>query len=234
MQANKTSGIFSYEGPLAIVGAGEVDTALLWRFWRERTAIIAADGGANICAEKRIIPDAIIGDMDSIANREYWQDKTRLVEVKEQETTDFEKCLQRSEAPVTIAIGMAGERVDHTLANLDILLRYGSGRRLAIATKEDLIIRVKGACEFDGLPGSRVSVLPVTPIRFLRSMGLEYSLDGLEMAPGQRVGVSNRSETGRFLIEPEEGFENDYLLVLDRMNLEIWTRDDTLAHDDLR
>ncbi|VAW18005.1 Thiamin pyrophosphokinase, partial [hydrothermal vent metagenome] len=133
MQANKTPEIFSYEKLLVIVGGGEVDTALLWRFRREGAAIIAADGGANICATKRIMPDAIIGDMDSIADKEYWQDKSKLIEVEEQETTDFEKCLMLSEAPVTIAIGMAGERVDHTLANLDILLRYGSKRRLAIA-----------------------------------------------------------------------------------------------------
>jgi len=228
MQANKTPEIFSYEKPLVIVGAGEVDTALLWRFRREGAAIIAADGGANICAEKRIMPDAIIGDMDSIADRKYWQDKSKLVEVEDQETTDFEKCLQLSQAPVTIAIGMAGERVDHTLANLDILLRYGGKRRLAIATKEDLIIRVSGAFEFDALPGSRISVLPVAPIKFSRSDGLKYPLDGVELAPGKRVGISNNTETGRFAIEPAEGVTSAYLLVMDRTNLEIWTRDEAL------
>ncbi len=231
MQANKTPDIFSYDRPLVIVGGGEVDTALLWRFRREGAAIIAADGGANICAEKRIMPDAIIGDMDSIADAKYWQEKSKLIKVEDQETTDFEKCLKLSEAPVTIAIGMAGERVDHTLANLDILLRYGSKRRLAIATKEDLIIRVSGAIEFDVLPGSRISVLPVEPIKFLRSSGLKYPLDGVELAPGKKIGISNSTETGRFLIEPEEGANSAYLLVLDRVNLEIWTRNIDLTPD---
>jgi len=224
MQANKIHDIFNFEKTLVIVGGGEVDTALLWRMRREGAAIIAADGGADICAKKNIMPDAIIGDMDSISDIKYWQDKTELVEIKEQETTDFEKCLQRSEAPVTIAIGMSGERVDHTLANLDILLRYGAKRRLAIATKEDLIVRVSGAFEFDALPGSRVSVLSLVPIKFAGSQGLEYALDGLELAMGSKVSVSNNSPSGRFSIEPEKGQNAAYILVMERSNLEIWVR----------
>ncbi len=231
MQENKKSGMLSFEDKLVIVGAGEVDTALLWRYARERVPIIAADGGADICWSKRIVPRAIIGDMDSLENKKEWEEKSRLIEVGEQESTDFEKCLELSEAPVTIGLGLWGRRVDHSLASLDVLLRHGARRKLAIASRDDVIIRARGRFEFHALPGSRISVFPVAPIRFSRSSGLEYPLDGLEMAPGSRTGVSNSTASGRFVIEPEEGESGPYLLVLERPNLEIWVRDTVFEPD---
>ena len=81
--------------------------------------LVAADGGADHIATAGLTPEAIIGDFDSLSQPEDWLGRTRLLRIEEQETTDFEKALYSTYAPVTIALGMTGGRFDHTLAALD-------------------------------------------------------------------------------------------------------------------
>ncbi len=42
------------------------------------------------------------------------------------------------------------------------------------------------------MPGTRVSLYPMGPARG-SSQGLEWPIDGIDFAPGQRVGTSNRA-----------------------------------------
>jgi thiamine pyrophosphokinase len=67
--------------------------------------------------------------------------------------------------------------------------------------------------------GERVSVYPLAPIRFRRSFGLKYPLDGLKLAPGERIGTSTTAVDGAFRIEPEPRSKAPWLLVLDRRYL---------------
>ncbi len=90
--------------------------------------IIAADGGANTARRLGVTPDTIIGDLDSLASQ------TRnafpgsmVVRVERQDNTDLEKALDflKSDGIHRVAIlGMAGGRVDFTLANFISLWRY--------------------------------------------------------------------------------------------------------------
>ena len=44
-------------------------------------------------------------------------------------------------------------------------------------------------------------------------------LDAVKLAPGVRTGTSNMATTGAFAIQPEEGVQAPYLLILDRQYL---------------
>lgn len=212
---------FFYAKPLVIVGGGQVDHAALRRFGELGFGVIAADGGARHCRAVGLVPEAIVGDLDSLEDEQWWRSRTKVVRIEEQETTDFEKSLYSTSAPVTLVVGMTGKRFDHTLAALDALTRYALHRRIILLDEEDLALALAGDFSFTVAPGERVSVHPLAPVKFQRSTGLLYALDGLTLAPGVRTGTSNAATEGAFsLVCEPEGLHGPYLLVVSRSHLE--------------
>ena len=211
--------IINFEGLLVIVGGGAVDHDLLRDLYLSGGHLIGADGGADEIVAAGLVPEAIIGDFDSLKNVDSWLGRTRLLRIPEQETTDFEKALYSTSAPVTVALGMTGKRFDHTLAALDAVTKYGRDRTIILVDESDLAMAITGSFSFEVAPRERVSVHPLAPIRFRRSLGLKYPLDGLKLAPGERTGTSNEATEGPFRIEPEPRTKVPWLLILDRKYL---------------
>lgn len=209
------------DGVMVIVGGGDVDGGVLQRLHAEGAMVIGADGGADICASHGVTPQAIIGDMDSLADPDDWQGKSRLIALNEQHTTDFEKCLYATAAPVTVALGMIGKRLDHTLAALDAAGRYAKSRRIIFVDVADVALVTAAPVAFDVGAGERVSVHPLAEVRFARSEGLAFPLDGLTLAPGIATGTSNHTVDGPFSIEPVQDETSPWLLILDRKHLEM-------------
>jgi thiamine pyrophosphokinase len=207
-----------FDGLLVIVGGGTVDNEILRELYLEGGHLVGADGGADSIVAAGLKPEAIIGDFDSLADPMSWLGKTRLMQIGEQLTTDFEKALYSTRAAVTVALGMTGKRFDHTLAALDAVARYAS-RNVILVDEEDVALVLDGAFSFVVAPGERVSVHPLAPVTFQRSEGLKYPLDALTLAPGVRTGTSNNADDGPFTIVPEEGDQSPWLLILDRRHL---------------
>ena len=220
MQERTTSTpLLTFEGLLVIVGGGTVDFQLLRDLAAAGAHLVGADGGADQIVTAGLFPEAIIGDLDSLSNVEEWLGRTRLLRIEEQDTTDFEKVLYSTYAPVTIALGMTGRRFDHTLAALDAVTRYARDRVIILVDAEDLAMALTGPFTFEVEERERVSVHPLAPIKFRRSIGLKYSLDGLRLAPGERTGTSNEATDGVFRIEPEPRAKAPWLLIVDRKYL---------------
>ncbi len=213
-----TPQIISYEGLLVIVGGGTVDLDLLRDLYLSGAHLVGADGGADQIVAAGLRPEAIIGDFDSLNNVDEWLGRTRLLRIAEQETTDFEKALYSTRAPVTIALGMTGKRFDHTLAAIDAVTKYAKDRVIILVDEADIAMGLSGSFSFEVAPHERVSVHPLLPMRFKRSIGLRYPLDGVRLAPGERTGTSNEAVDGPFRIEPEAK-GRPWLLVLDRKYL---------------
>ena len=210
--------ISRFEQPLVLVGGGDIDAALLRAVVARGAALVGVDGGADVIAAAGLVPQAIIGDMDSVADAAGWPDGVRVIRIDEQMTTDFEKALYSTRAPLTIAMGMTGRRFDHTLAALHVVTRYAGDRKIILVDGTDLALALAGAFDFTVAAGDKVSVHPLLPIRFRGSRGLKYPLDGLDMAPGTLIGTSNAAVTGPFAIEPaEDGVP--WLLLLDNKYL---------------
>lgn len=206
-----------FDRPLAIVGGGTVDGVLLRELADKNVALVGADGGADTIGAAGLLPVAIIGDLDSLEDRAGWEARTRVIHIPEQITTDFQKALYSTEAPVTLALGMTGKRLDHTLAALSAVLQYAPGRRLMLVDEVDVALAVTGSIAFEAGPRERVSIHPLLPIRFRRSSGLFYPMDGLLLEPGGLIGTSNEGTGGRVEIEPED--ETPWLLILGKERL---------------
>lgn len=209
--------ITRFDRPMAIVGGGAVDPSLLRELAGRGVALVGADGGADAIGAAGLVPELIIGDLDSLGDRAGWAARTRVVHIPEQITTDFEKALYSTAAPITLALGMTGKRLDHTLAALSAVLRYAAQRRLVIIDEVDVALAVIGAIDFAAAAGERVSIHPLVPVDFLSSRGLRYPLDGLRLEPGGLLGTSNEGTGAPVQIVPADN--TPWLLILARERL---------------
>lgn len=206
-----------HDGILVIVGGGAVDVPLLQRLAAEGARLVGADSGGDAIVEAGLVPDAIIGDLDSISDSEGWPEGTRVFRIAEQVTTDFEKCLYSTRAPVTVALGMTGRRFDHTLSAISAATRFARERRIILSDENDVALAMSGALAFRIPVGERVSVYPLAPIDFVRSTGLLYPLDGLHLEQGGLIGTSNEALTEAIEIVPVD--DTPWLLIVEKSHL---------------
>lgn len=175
---------------VTLVGAGaprREDVELLMGL---APTLVAADGGANFCLCMGLVPEAVIGDFDSLSPRpEGPLASARMIHVPEQETTDFEKCLARIDAPFILATGFTAGRVDHAMAVWSVLARRVGPPTLVVGA-DDVIFAAPASLKIALEPGTRVSLFPMAPVSG-RSTGLAWPIDGLDLSPLGRIGTSN-------------------------------------------
>jgi thiamine pyrophosphokinase len=176
---------------VTLVGGGALDRETLALARARAPAVVAADGGANWLSAWGESAAAVIGDMDSVEDAEGWRARGAHVgRIAEQETTDLEKCLYATEAPFYLGVGLMGRRFDHTLGALHALMKRPEKRMILIG-EEDLVFLAPPTWRARLAPGARVSFFPLRPVRGVTSEGLVWPIDGLDFAPGVRIGTSN-------------------------------------------
>lgn len=178
--------------PVTLVGGGEIAAGDLELAEQLAPTLVAADGGADSLVETGRLPAAVIGDFDSLSDAvRAALPPDRLHHIAEQESTDFDKALRSIAAPVVIAVGFLGARVDHQLAALNTLVQPGRVPCVLLGAQE-VICHVPPELRLPTRPGEVVSLFPLVPVRG-QSTGLDWPIDGLEMTPGGRIGTSNRA-----------------------------------------
>lgn len=177
---------------------------------------VAADSGADRLLRCGVMPQAVIGDMDSLsqaAKERIPQSRQHLV--AEQVTTDFDKALRLIEAPMVLALGFAGARLDHGLAALSTLIARAE-RRCILIGPQDLAFAAPPRIELDLVPGEPLSLFPMAPVTG-RSAGLEWPIAGISFAPDGMIGTSNRVAARRVRLEFDR---RGMLMILPRRRLD--------------
>ena len=152
--------------------------------------LVAADGAAANALALGILPRAVIGDFDSIDDAIRAKvPEDRLFPVTEQDSTDFEKCLREIDAPLVLAVGCTGARIDHELATYSALFTPDRAPCIVIGDV-DICFAAPPDLTLDLPVGSRLSLFPMAPVTG-RSQGLRWPIEGLSFAPTGRVGTSN-------------------------------------------
>ena len=187
-----TDIVTKYEHGVTLIGGGPVTDRCLSRCLARAPVLIAADGGADRAAALGQVPRLIVGDLDSLVNQQTWRDSgIQILECVEQETTDFEKCLSAVTADFYLCTGFIGGRLDHELVALNALLAYRD-RTILLVGDEDICFLCPNALAIDLPEGTRLSLVPLVEVAGTASAGLAWPVDGLTMAPGGRIGTSNR------------------------------------------
>lgn len=185
------SNVQSQNG-VTLVGAGEIDGKDLVESMALAPVLVAADGGANACFREGVAPIAVIGDFDSILPEALAAFRNaRAIRVAEQDSTDFEKCLSRIDAPFVVAVGFTGKRLDHTLAVLSLMARQ-VGPPVILLGRDDVTFWVTGEIQLMLPADTRVSLFPLAEVTG-RSTGLRWPIDGLTLEPLGQISTSNQA-----------------------------------------
>lgn len=170
--------------------------------------IIAADGGANAARALGLVPDLIIGDLDSVtaATRRAFA-RVRTLHIRRQDNTDIEKALDYVRAHGegrVIVLGATGGRIDMTLATLSVCWRYVSVLDMLIAGEGWYAVPLRGTRAFDAPPGTRVSLIPFGRCSGITLRGLRFPLNNGTLRVGE-VAVSNVVRSRRFSVTVRRG-----------------------------
>ena len=160
---------------------------------------VAADGGADAALSAGIIPDAVVGDLDSISDHARVQIPAAAIHhIAEQDSTDFDKVVRNVDAPVLVAVGFTGGRMDHALSVLHGLMARAN-RSIVVLGEEDVVFLCPRRITLPTKANDRVSLFPLASVTGT-SEGLYWPIAGLRFAPGVLSGTSNKA-TGPVTLE---------------------------------
>ncbi|MGV6805958.1 MAG: thiamine diphosphokinase [Ruegeria sp.] len=188
----KNGEIVHSDGPIALCGGGEIGPNDLKLVLNRVHGTVAADGGAAALIDSGHVPDAVIGDFDSLEAPYRAQiPDDRLFPIREQDSTDFDKALRNIGAPLVLGVGFLGGRLDHQLAVFNAMIRL-QDRPCVLLGQREVVFQAPPRISLSITPGDIVSLFPFRPVTG-RSKGLEWPIDGLALEPDGRVGTSNRA-----------------------------------------
>jgi thiamine pyrophosphokinase len=199
---------------LIVVGGDRVPEELLRQAALKAEMVIAADRGAWYCLQAGIIPDLVVGDMDSIpeeALEELQAGKVTILTFSPyKDKTDtqiaLEVALKRGAREIEILSGI-GSRFDHSLANVHLLhLALKAGLRARIVSERQIIFLIEGECTLTNEEGTTISFLPLGMMASgITLKGFAYELDDATMEIGLPWGVSNVITDQHALVRVREG-----------------------------
>ena len=165
------------------------------------STVIGIDGGANHLYKMGLVPECIVGDLDSI--------ESEVLDYFSEKGTEFHKYpTKKNETDSELGIKMAmekenmcidfyaalGGRIDHELANIG-LLYYSLKKDLyprIITETEDIYILENDELTIEGEVGDLVSVIPYKgDAKGVSLRGLEYPLNEFDMEYSTPRGISN-------------------------------------------
>ena len=162
---------------------------------REASYIICADGGANTALRYGIVPDVIVGDLDSIhAEALVRFHRVRTVEDRDDESTDLEKAIAwaiKSKYDHIAVVGASGGRADHTVGNMGVLPKFFPDAIIRLLDDFGEMSYVGRELEFEAKKGDIVSLIPLNRCEEIVTRGLRYALDGEYLELGSREGTHN-------------------------------------------
>ncbi|TMM50828.1 thiamine diphosphokinase [Sulfitobacter sabulilitoris] len=187
------TSLIEHNTPVTLLGGGQASAADLREALRVAPVCMAADGGAALALEQGIDLAAVIGDFDSIAPEHLVQiPSDRQHRISEQNSTDFDKALRSIAAPVVLALGFAGGRIDHQLSALHTLVARAD-RPCVLMGATEIIFVCPPELLLPTDTGDVVSLFPMAAVQGW-SDGLHWPIEGLAFDPARYVGTSNRAQ----------------------------------------
>lgn len=187
------------EGPLIVAG-GPIDAQKLqWEIEACSGPIIAVDGGGAKLVQLGIRPRVLLGDFDSLtpAVVDYFanQDVEIIRYPAAKDQTDLELAIDWAVArgfKVLRILGGLGDRLDHTLGNVGLLIkakRQGVEARLLDAVHEMWVVEQRAV--ITRKPGWALSLIPLPAASGVSTAGLEYPLQDEDLTFEQTRGLHN-------------------------------------------
>lgn len=152
------------------------------------------------------LPDAVIGDMDSISASSRKKYAHLAVKVNDQETNDQTKAFDYvirtfKDISEIIFLAATGKREDHTLGNMSLLMEYArrddvkaSGIHIEMVSDYSTIIPVTDSTELDCGQGRSISIISPDSSLRIRSEGLQWPTDNVIFDNWWKATLNRASE----------------------------------------
>lgn len=186
---------------LIVLNGNILDLNALEKAGKESDFILCADGGTNYCLKASLMPDMVIGDLDSISKDSLKVIYDNNVPIEKfpikKDATDSELSIDyliSKEVTDITLVGAIGNRMDHTLANILLLNKlHEKGIKGKIIDESNTIYLVDKELILTKEEDSFISVIPITNFGSTVTLkGLEYELNGVKINFGSTYGISNR------------------------------------------
>ena len=162
-----------------------------------------------------MIPDYILGDFDSIDKKvleKYKTQKIKINELKpEKDFTDTEEAINlaiKLKSSELVIIGAIGTRIDHVLANINVLkIALDNNIKAKIINEHneielinnELIIEKNNLYKY-------ISIMPLTTqVEGITITGMKYPLENYTLTIGNSLGVSNEQIEKTAKIKVKDG-----------------------------
>lgn len=165
--------------------------------------VIAADGAANTLFDLGVVPELIIGDLDSLKPSIAQNHKT--LHLRDQNSNDFQKSLQylkENELLPAVIVGMNGGFLDHILNNINIFIETDCvlyappiiGYVLKENTHHQFVLPLESKISLMGMPSVSLS-----------SKGLKWELSESHLSFPGNTSCFNRSAQTQIELDIHSG-----------------------------
>lgn len=182
-------------------------------FMRDAKTVVACDGAWHTAVRLGRIPDAVVGDGDSLTPADV--DELELLGVpifkeSEQDTNDlckaFRFVMRSGTGDRIVILGATGKREDHAIGNIFHLADFAeanSGIQIVTDTGTFEPLMPPGReWNGDSNVGHPISIFATHPDTIMASEGLKWPLDGIRFDTLWR-GTLNRIVSSRFLVRTD-------------------------------
>ena len=156
--------------------------------------VICCDGALSALEKRGIVPDVLIGDMDSVSKGALSRFGGKIVKVADQQTNDLSKAFSylMDNMPKDLdsvhILAATGRREDHAMGNLSLLCDFRQDpkvieRGISIDMVSDwtTVIPIIESCTLLVGEGRSVSLISTDPTLRISSKGLQWPTDGVEL-----------------------------------------------------
>lgn len=166
----------------------------------EHDVVLAVDGGGSRCLQAHIVPDALVGDVDSLDPVDFAQIQSQGVlwisSPADKDDSDLALALQYARdagATMVTVTGAWGGRADHSLASLAALV--GAADLLPSLIEPDFSAWVlapgaRSSLRLEG-EGATLSLIPWGGTAIVSEMGVKWPLRDKSLGPTSTLGLSN-------------------------------------------
>ena len=210
---------------ILIITGGNLDLEWAGKVLEDKTfdRIIAADSGLSWCRKLGIIPTDILGDFDSLQEPDLLEEYEKMTKApirhypERKDFTDTDLALQLAremQADEILLLAATGTRIDHTLANLSLLISMKEKGIHAVIMDPHNSIEVMSGPEkrnfrknFEEVCDREyLSMIAVTPqVKGITMQGFSYPLENAVLHAATSLGISNEIVGKEGNISIEEG-----------------------------
>ncbi|QIB69062.1 thiamine diphosphokinase [Aminipila butyrica] len=179
--------------------------------------IICSDGGFQLARKEDILPQLVIGDLDSVTEKPDSLVETQIYPV-EKDDTDTMLCIkyaaERDFDEICLIGGMGG-RLDHTLGNLQAMAwaaeywqaQGKNSRRIRMVDNQnDVLLMTPGQILLEGVPGEKLSLISHSDCCLgVTTSRLKWELVNAQLTNRFPLGISNEFADISCQITLEEG-----------------------------